>query len=417
MLLEDILSRENMKAAFRQVKRNKGCAGIDNIEIDELQPILRDSWVFIKAELLGGSYRPQPVKRVEIPKPAGGTRKLGIPTVLDRLIQQAIGQQLVELYDDSFSESSFGYRPSRGAHLAVRQAQTYINQGYKSIVEIDLAKFFDTVNHDYLMHVLSKRIKDKRVLKLIRRYLEAGVQLDDIVKPNEKGTPQGGPISPILSNILLDELDKELEKRGHRFVRYADDICIFVKSARAGKRVLESIGRFLAMKLKLTVNTEKSGVSVPHKVKLLGFGFYWSKGDCRIRIHQESIKNITNKVREITRKTRSEALESRINKLNWLIGGWVNYFKLADCKSAMSKLDSWCRSKLRYCIWKTWKRVRTRIRELVKLGVEKSKAFQFACTRLGGWRICHSPILMFTLTKKYLEDELGYIGFESRYLK
>lgn len=417
MLLEAILSRDNMKMAYKQVKRNRGCAGIDDMEVDELQPMLMDSWMFIRAEILEGSYLPKPVKRVEIPKPSGGTRKLGIPTVLDRLIQQAISQQLVKICDAGFSENSYGYRPGRNAHMAVKQAQKFLNEGYAQVVEIDLAKFFDTVNHDYLMHVLGELIEDKRVLQLIRKYLQAGVQLGGIAKPNEQGTPQGGPISPILSNILLDKLDKELEKRGHRFVRYADDICIFVRSRRAGERVLKSIGKFLETKLKLTINAEKSGVKAPHRAKLLGFSFYALNGKpYRIRIHPESIKSVARKVREITTKTRSVKLEDRINRLNWLITGWVNYFKIADCKDIKSKLGSWSRSRLRYCIWKTWKRVRTRIRELIALGVEKSKAYQFGCTRLGGWRICHSPILTTTITKQYLE-KLGYKGFEAVYLK
>jgi group II intron reverse transcriptase/maturase len=416
MLLEEILSRENMKAALKQVESNKGCAGIDGIKFDELRAVLHDSWVFIRAEILEGSYIPNPVKRVEIPKPNGGTRNLGIPTVLDRLIQQAISQQLSKRYDKDFSENSYGYRPNRSAKMAVLQAQKYLNEGYACAIEIDLEKFFDTVNHDHLMHVLSERIEDKRVLKLIRAYLKSGVQLGDIVKPNEQGTPQGGPLSPLLSNILLDKLDKELEKRGHRFVRYADDICIYVRSRKAGERVLKSVSGFLAMKLKLKVHEGKSGVRKPYQTKLLGFSFFAYKGTYRIRVHKDSYEKVKREIRAITRKSRSMNLEGRIGLLNWQIGGWVSYFKIAECKQAMSELDSWARSKLRYCIWKTWKRVRTRIRELVKLGADKLTAIRHGMTRLGGWRVCHSPILTTTLTNMHLK-KLGYQGFMARYLK
>ena len=418
MLLEDILSKENARAACKRVIQNKGCAGIDGMGIEELKPMLNETWAFLKAEILEGSYQPKPVKRVEIPKPGGGTRKLGIPTVLDRFIQQAISQLLTKRCDSKFSESSYGYRPNRRAQGAVMQAQKYLSEGYVHVVEIDIAKFFDAVQHDFLMHVLSEQIEDKRVLKLIRKYLQAGVQMGDIVKPNEQGTPQGGPISPILSNIVLDKLDKELEKRGHRFVRYADDICIFVRSERAGKRVLESIGKFLKVKLKLTVNAEKSGVKRPHQAKLLGFKFSRSKdGAYEIRIHQESIETVKRKVREITNKNKPMKLENRIKGLNRLIAGWMNYFKIADGKWDLGSLDSWCRSKLRYCIWVTWKLVRTRIRELKKLGMAHRDAVKCGCTRRGGWRVCHTFILCTTLTNRYMREKVGYIGFEEVYLK
>lgn len=416
MLLEQILSRDNLKAAYKQVKRNRGCAGVDGTTVDELRHVLWDSWAFIKADILNGTYIPSPVKRVEIPKPNGGSRSLGIPTTLDRLIQQAMNQELMKLYDEDFSESSFGYRPNRGAHEAIRQAQEYLNKGYEWVVEIDLQKFFDTVNHDCLMNILTEKIEDKRVLRLIRRYLQSGIQLGDVVKPNEQGTPQGGPLSPVLSNILLDILDKELEKRGHCFIRYADDICIFVRSRKAGARVLQSISKFLAKRLKLKVNSEKSRVSKPREIKLLGFGFYKYKGNYRIRVHRKSYEKVKSEIRKISHKNRQLSMDDRIKRLNWLIVGWVNYFKIADCKGYMSELDSWVRSKLRYCVWKTWKRVRTRIRELIRLGIEKSTAIVQGLTRLGGWRICHSPILQCTLTDKYWKD-LGYIGFVAAYQK
>ena len=415
-MLEQILSRDNLSAAYKQVKRNRGCAGVDGITVDELRTVLWDSWAFIKADILDGTYIPSPVKRVEIPKPNGGKRSLGIPTVLDRLIQQATNQVLMKVYDEDFSESSFGYRPNRGAHKAIRQAQAYLNEGYAQVVEIDLQKFFDTVNHDRLMSILAEEIKDKRVLRLIRKYLQSGIQLGDVVKPNEQGTPQGGPLSPLLSNILLDVLDKELEKRGHRFIRYADDICIFVRSKKAGERVLRSISKFLASELKLKINSEKSGVSKAPRIKLLGFGFYKHRETYRIRVHQKSYDRVKDEIRKISCKSRSMSMEDRIRRLNWLITGWVNYFKIADCKSHMCELDSWVRCRLRNCVWKTWKRIRTRIKELIRLGIEKSEAVALGFTRLGGWRICHTPLVQKALPDKYWKD-LGYVGFMATYQK
>ena len=341
MLLEEILSRESMQAAYKQVMRNKGSAGVDGETVEQLQSYLWAHWATIKTGILSGTYKPQAVKRVEISKPNGGKRLLGIPTVKDRLIQQAISHQLVKLYDKEFSEFSYGFRPGKSAHMAVLQAQQYLNDGYKWVVEIDLEKFFDTVNQDRLMSLLSRKIEDKRVLQLIRRYLQSGVQVDNTIEPSFEGTPQGSPMSPVLSNIILDELDKELESRGHKFVRYADDFCIFTKSERSGTRVSASVSIFIEKKLKLRVNRIKSCLSQPHKVKLLGYGFYQQKGTYRLKIHRTSFKKIKLKVKEITRKTWPIKLEDRITSLKSVIRGWVQYFKYADCRTSLEHLDSW----------------------------------------------------------------------------
>jgi RNA-directed DNA polymerase len=416
MLLEEILSRENMQAAYKQVMRNKGSAGVDGMTVDELRPYLLTNWALIKTAIETGTYKPKPVKRVEIPKPNGGVRQLGVPTVTDRLIQQAISQQLITLYDKGFSEFSYGFRPGKSAQMAIIQAQNYLNEGYTSIVEIDLEKFFDTVNQDRLMSTLSKSIDDKRVLLLIRRYLQSGIQINDTVESSTEGTPQGSPMSPVLSNIVLDELDKELESRGHKFVRYADDFCIFTKSERAGARVLSNVSRFLEKKLKLKVNQSKSKVSKPSNTKLLGYGFYQRKGIYRLRIHQASYKKIKQKVKAITRKTWPIKLEDRITTLKVVIRGWVEYFKYADCRIPLNALDSWLRRRLRYCIWETWKRIRTRIRMLLKLGATEENAHAWGHSRLGGWRICRSFILHTTLNNEYFH-KLGYVGFAEAYSK
>lgn len=416
MLLDEILSRENLQAAYKQVMRNKGSAGVDGETVDNLQSYLWAQWATIKAEILTGTYKPQPVKRVETPKPNGGIRLLGIPTVIDRLIQQAISQQLMKLYDSGFSEFSYGFRPNRNAHMAVLQAQQYLNDGYKSVVEIDLEKFFDTVNQDRLMTLLSRGIEDKRVLRLIRSYLQSGVQIDNIIEPSLEGTPQGSPMSPVLSNIVLDGLDKELESRGHKFVRYADDFCIFTKSERAGVRVLTSVGVFLEKNLKLKVNRSKSCVSKPYQVKLLGYGFYQRRGIYRLKIHRSSYKKIKLKVKGITRKTWPIKLEERIATLKSVIRGWVEYFKYADCRIPLETMDCWLRRRLRYCIWETWKFTRTKIRELLKLGANVDNANAWGRTRLGGWHICKSFVLHTTLNNEYFQSR-DYVGFAEAYSK
>jgi len=415
-LLERIVDKRNVFEAYKKVVANKGSSGIDGMRVDELLTYLKENYETLKANLLNGKYKVQAVKRVEIPKPNGGVRLLGIPTVVDRLIQQAINQVINPIFDREFSNSSYGFRPGRSAHMALKQAQEYINEGYRQVVDMDLEKFFDNVNHDILMNLVSRKIEDKRVLKLIRKYLNSGIMLNGIVVKSEQGAPQGGPLSPLLSNILLDELDKELERRGHRFCRYADDSNIYVKSRRAGERVLKSITKFLERKLKLKVNTEKSAVSSPTRRKFLGYSFYYAKGGIRFRPHNKSYERLKEKIRKVTNRNRSMNFNHRIKKLNEIIVGWVNYFKLADMKSKLKDLDSWIRRRLRACVWKTWKLVRTRFKNLMKLGVPKYKAWEYANTRRGYWRISNSPILAKTVTNQRLVNH-GFKSLSSQYEK
>lgn len=415
-MLEQILSRQNMRHAYKRVVSNKGAAGVDGVQTSELRSVLAEQWPYIKAEIAEGSYRPEPVRRVEIPKPNGGTRKLGVPTTTDRLIQQGVQQVLSAYYEPTFSEYSYGFRPGRSAHQAIEQALCYVNEGYSYVVDIDLEKFFDTVGHDYLMNLLSQKITDKALLKLIRRYLQAGVMEDGVVSPNRQGTPQGGPLSPLLSNILLDLLDKELEKRGHRFVRYADDCSIYVRSRRAGERVLASITRFIEKELKLKVNRKKSGVRPAHRMNLLGYGFYRTKEGYRLRIAPRSISRLKGKLRELTRKNRPVPMKQRLEQLTQLCRGWISYFKLADARSRLSRIDEWVRSRLRYCIWTQWKRVRTRFKALVRLGVDRRNAYVWANTRKGGWHTAHSYVLTGTVTNARLRQK-GYIPLMEMYSK
>ena len=413
-LLEDVLERNNMLEAMYKVIRNKGSHGIDGMKTDELREHVKKTWVTVKAKLLEGKYNPSPVRRVEIPKPDGGVRSLGIPTVQDRMIQQAIAQVLSKLYEPTFSESSFGFRPNRGAKNAIKQSETYINQGYKWVVDMDLEKFFDKVNHNILMGKLEKKIKDKRLLKLIRKYLESGVLINGIKVSSEEGTPQGGPLSPLLANIMLDDVDKELEKRGHKFCRYADDCNIYVKSKRAGLRVMDSITRIIENELKLKVNKDKSAVDIVSKRKFLGFSFYFVKGVAKIRIHEKSIKRFKEKVKSITNRNIGISMDLRLLKLNDSIKGWINYFGIANAKRKLSELDKWIRRRLRACIWKQWKKIRTRYRNLVKLGIDSWKAWEYANTRKGHWKISGSPILNKSLHNKYLES-IGFVSLTQTY--
>ena len=413
-LLEDVLERNNMLEAMYRVIRNKGSHGIDGMKTDELREHVKRTWVTVKSKLLEGKYNPSPVRRVEIPKPDGGIRLLGIPTVQDRMIQQAIAQVLSEIYEPTFSESSYGFRPNRGAKNAIKQSEIYINQGYKWVVDMDLEKFFDKVNHDILMAKLERKIKDKRLLKLIRKYLESGVLINGIKVSSEEGTPQGGPLSPLLANIMLDDVDKELEKRGHKFCRYADDCNIYVKSKKAGFRVMNSITRIIEGKLKLKVNRDKSAVDIVSKRKFLGFSFYFAKGGAKIRIHEKSIKRFKEKVKFITNKNRGISMDLRLFKLNDSIKGWINYFGIADAKRKLRGLDQWIRRRLRACIWKQWKKVKTKLRNLIKLGVPKYKAYEYANTRKGYWRISNSPILKATLDNKYFKS-IGLMSLSNIY--
>lgn len=413
-LLEDVLERNNMLEAMYRVIRNKGSYGIDGMKTDELREHVKKTWATVKTKLLEGKYNPSPVRRVEIPKPDGGVRSLGIPTVQDRMIQQAIAQVLSKLYEPTFSESSFGFRPNRGAKNAIKQSETYINQGYKWVVDMDLEKFFDKVNHNILMGKLEKKIKDKRLLKLIRKYLESGVLINGIKVSSEEGTPQGGPLSPLLANIMLDDVDKELEKRGHKFCRYADDCNIYVKSKRAGLRVMDSITRIIENELKLKVNKDKSAVDIVSKRKFLGFSFYFVKGVAKIRIHEKSIKRFKEKVKSITNRNRGISMDLRLLKLNDSIKGWINYFGIANAKRKLLELDKWIRRRLRACIWKQWKKIRTRYRNLVKLGIDNWKAWEYANTRKGHWKISGSPILSKSLHNKYLES-IGFVSLTQTY--
>ena len=415
-LLERIVEKRNIFEAYKKVVANKGSHGIDGMRVDELLPYLQGNYETLKADLLSGKYKPQPVRRVEIPKPNGGVRLLGIPTVVDRLIQQAINQVINPIFDREFSNSSYGFRPGRSCHMALIQAQKHINEGYRYVVDMDLEKFFDNVNHDLLMHLVSKKIEDKRVLKLIRRYLNSGIMVKGMLVKSEDGAPQGGPLSPLLSNILLDELDKELERRGHRFCRYADDCNVYVKSKRAGERVLKNITKFLEQKLKLKVNAEKSAVSLPTKRKFLGYSFYYGKGGIRFRVHDKSYERLKEKIKGITNRNVSMNFNHRIKKLNEIIIGWVNYFKLADMKRKLEDLDQWIRRRLRACVWKTWKKTKTRFQNLMKLGIPRNKAWEFANTRKGYWRISNSPILSKTITNQRLINH-GFKSLSSQYEK
>ncbi len=388
--MEQVVERQNMLQALRRVQQNKGAPGVDGMDVKTLTPFLHEHWQGIREELLNDAYKPKPVRRVEISKPEGGVRLLGIPTVVDRLIQQAILQVLTPIFDPEFSEHSYGFRPGRSAHQAVKAAQNYIEEGYRYTVDIDLEKFFDRVNHDMLMARVARKVKDKRVLRLIRRYLQAGVMLNGVCIASDEGTPQGGPLSPLLANIMLDDLDKELGKRGHRFARYADDFNIYVKTPRAGERVMASVRDFVEKKLKLKVNEKKSKVGRPWKLKFLGLTFTWEKKP-RIRIAPKALERFKERIREITKRSKGISMERRIGALNTYLRGWMGYFHLADTKSVIDNLDSWIRRRLRMCMLKQWKKPRTRYKNLVTLGVDPEEARKLAGSRLGYWHLSRTP--------------------------
>ena len=398
-LMERVLERENLRRAFRQVKRNKGSAGIDGMTVDDLTAFANQHWPRIHRQLLEGNYRPQPVRQVEIPKPKGGVRKLGIPTVLDRLIQQALLQVLQAEWDGNFSHFSFGFRPGRSAHQAIRQSQRFINEGYHWTVDMDLEKFFDRVNHDKLMSLIKRRTQDERVLKLINGYLKAGALCGDVWVPASEGTPQGGPLSPLLANVLLDEFDKELEARGHKFVRYADDCNIYVKSARAGERVLTSVTRYLSKQLKLIVNREKSAVDRPWNRTFLGFTFSQRRKHTLCKVSDESIQRFKYRVRQITRRTRGRSIDTIYKELSAYLRGWKAYFGLAEVKSPLTDLAKWVRRKLRCYHWKQWGR--SGYRQLRKRGVDRWLAWNTAKSAHGPWRLSGSPALRYALPTKY----------------
>lgn len=413
-MLEEILDIRNVQRAFRQVTANKGAGGIDGMQTDELRDYLNSHWQTLRAKILEGSYHPQAVRKVDIPKGGGGTRMLGIPTVIDRLLQQAISQWLSPKYEVDFSTYSYGFRPGRNAHQAVFQAQANLNEGYTWVIELDLEKFFDRVNHDKLMSLLSGKIKDKRTLKLIRSYLSCGIMENGLVSPRREGTPQGSPLSPLLSNIILNELDQTLQKRGHRFVRYADDCSIYVRSRKSAYRVMESISKYLEDELKLKVNREKSKVSRPTKSMLLGFSFYASVNGWKMRIAPKSLTRIKEKIREHTMRSKPVPIKERISKLGAIIRGWVNYFSIAEARKLMIKLDELTRTRLRIVLWKQWKGITGRIRNLIKLGTSKARAYQLANTRKSYCRTAHSPTLLTTLNNSYF-SKLGLEGFANYY--
>ena len=406
-LLEQILNRDNLNRAYKQVKRNKGAGGIDGMQVDELLPYLREHKNELVQSLRDGKYRPQPVRRVEIPKENGKTRKLGIPTVADRLIQQAICQVLSPIFEKQFSDNSFGFRPKRSAHDALKRCQTNITEGHRWVVDMDLEKYFDTVNQSRLIQLLSETIKDGRVISLIHKFLRAGVMVGGMFEDSPQGVPQGGPLSPLLGNIILNECDHELERRGHRFVRYADDLLIFCKSKRAATRTLNHILPYIEEKLFLKVNREKTQVAHVKQVRYLGYGFYIHKGEGRLRIHPKSVQKFKDKIREVTRRSNGMGVEARKIRLNQVVRGWMNYFKLADAKNLIQGLDEWIRSRIRMVTWKRWKKVRTRFENLKRLGVGKEQAWMWANTRKGYWRTAHSPILSRALSNQRF-NSAGY---------
>ena len=413
-LLEKILEPSNMNLAYKRVKANKGSYGVDGMTVNELLQFLKQNGKQLRQSLLEGEYNPEPVRRVEIPKADGGTRLLGIPTAVDRVIQQSISQILSPIYERKFSKNSYGFRPNKSAKEAVLKCKEYIDTGYKWAVDIDLAKYFDTVNHDKLMRLLSETIKDGRVLSLIRKYLRSGVMINGTVEETEIGCPQGGNLSPLLSNVMLNELDKELARRELNFCRYADDANIYVKSKKSAERVMVSITRFIEEKLKLKVNKEKSAVDRPWKLKFLGFTFYPKKGGIGIRVHPKPVEKFKQKLKAITGRSKSMSMEQRMEKLRQCITGWVNYFNMADMKMLAKTLDEWLRRRIRMCFWKQWKKIRTKHDNILKLGIGKNKAWEYANTRKGYWRIANSPILARTLTNEYLK-KIGFVSISERY--
>ena len=408
-----VWEQENLFTALKRVEGNAGAPGIDGMTVKDLRPYLKEHWLEIRAALESETYQPSPVRRVEIPKPDGGVRLLGIPTVIDRLLQQAIAQVLTPIFERKFSPHSYGFRPGRSAHDAMKQAQEYTQEGYEWVVDIDLEKFFDRVNHDMLMARVAREVKDKRVLKLIRAYLNSGMMINGVVMEAEEGVPQGGPLSPLLSNVMLDDLDKELEKREHKFVRYADDCNIYVKTQRAGERVMESVREFLEKKLKLKINQKKSKVDRATRVKFLGFSFRKYKGEMLIRVASRSLERFRDKLRRLTKRTRSGKLEEIIQEVNTYTVGWIGYYRQANTPSVYDDLDGWIRRRLRQMIWKRWKRGTTRYRELVRLGVPKRWAQEGA----GGtspWHMSASPVINQALSSRYFR-EMGLKSIKTRY--
>jgi group II intron reverse transcriptase/maturase len=417
--LRQVLTYRNLQRAIKQVKRNNGSSGIDGMKVSELEEYFKANWQEIKTSIENGTYQPSTVLGVEIEKPDGGTRQLGIPTAIDRVIQQMIHQVLCPLYDIEFSLYSYGFRPRKNAHQAIHQALDYINSGYQDIIDLDLKSFFDVVNHDFLMGILYRKVKDERLLRLIRKYLKAGMMLDGLEQVRLNGTPQGSPLSPLLSNILLNELDKELTRRGLRFIRYADDCSIFVKSKYSARRVLKGITRFIEVDLKLKVNREKTKICRPLSYCILGYNFVstYEKGEMgkyRLQVSPKTFARMKKKVKEITRKTNPMSFSERIERLNQYMKGWVNYYKYAHIQGKLSDLDCWIRNRLRYCIWHHWKKSEKKRRSLIRLGIRPRQAYAWSRTRMGGWKVACSPILGTTITIDRLKKR-GYIPFNEHH--
>lgn len=414
-LMEKVLTRENLEQALKRVEANQGAPGVDGMTTKSLRTYLLEDWSAVRKTLLQGTYQPKPVRRVEIPKPDGGKRLLGIPTVLDRFIQQALLQELTPIFDPEFATTSFGFRPGHSQRQAVRYAQKAIQAGNRWVVDMDLEKFFDRVNHDMLMARIARKVEDERVLILIRRYLEAGVMMNGCCIATEEGTPQGGPLSPLLSNIMLDDLDRELTKRGHVFVRYADDCNIYVRSKRAGERVLRSVTQFVEEQLKLKVNWEKSAVDRPWKRKFLGFSFTKEK-ETRIRLAPKTVKRFKEKIRELTSRSKSQAMRQRVEDLNTYLMGWVGYYQLADTRSVFLELEKWLRRRLRMCYLDQWKKPKTRRSKLVSLGLDPEFAKLISRSRKGNWRLSNSPQLNTALGLTFWQSQ-GLRGLVERYDK
>jgi len=420
-LLTKVLDYSNINRAFKQVVSNKGSKGVDGVTTKELHVYMQENWRRISQEITKGHYCPQAVLGVSIPKPNGGKRLLGIPTVIDRLIQQAIHQVLQPMYDYEFSEFSYGFRKGKNAHQGVLQALKYINEGYQDIIDLDLKKFFDIVNQDYLMSLLNRKIKDRMLMKLIRRFLQSDMMLGGMSEQRTKGTPQGSPLSPLLSNIILNELDKELTKRGLRFIRYADDCSIFVKSKRSSERVLKSTIKFIETKLHLEVNEQKTSICRPVNYFVLGYGFVPTykkneRGKYKLRVSPKSFKRLKQKVKQLTGKTSPLSFNERISKLNALTRGWVNYYKFANMTTKLKELDTWVRSRLRYCIWKHWKKPNKRMRSFIRLGISQGQAYAWSRSRMGGWATALSPIMKTTITIERLLKR-GYLSFSTQFQK
>lgn len=413
-ILEKILQRNNLNAAYCRVKQNGGASGIDGMTIDKMLPYLRKHGDKLLVSIREGKYKPQPVRRVEIPKPDGGKRMLGVPTVIDRMIQQAIAQILQPIFEPKFSENSYGFRPGRNGQQAIKKALEYYKEGYRYVVDIDLAKYFDTVNHDILIDMIRETVKDEKVITLIRKFLKSGAMAEGIVKPTNEGTPQGGNLSPLLSNIYLTAFDKMLEERGHKFVRYADDCNIYIKSRRAAERVMISCTKYLEGKLKLKVNQEKSKVGSPIKLKFLGFSLYNTGKRMGIRPHEKSMKRLKEKIRKLTSRKQANSIETILKKLKMYTVGWLGYFSISDMKDKIKSLNEWTRRRIRQIFWKQWKRVSARFENLKKLGIKKSKAWEWANSRKGYWRIADSWILHRSLTNEYLAS-IGYEDIAKRY--